>query len=83
MSAAVEAAVGTPTLRSASFIDGLSRHSQVACTDVPGIPVASRTCAAAIVCDSIVASSRSTHNFDWMNFTASVISRTFVTLETL
>ena len=42
--------------RRACFIDGLSWHSQVAFTDVPGMPHASRTCAAAIVCDSIVAS---------------------------
>ena len=61
MSAAVDAAVGTPAWRRASFIDGLSRHSQVVRTEVPGIPRASRTFAAAIWCDSIVDSSRSTH----------------------
>ena len=35
-STAVEAAVGTPAARSASFIDGLSRHSHAVRTDVPG-----------------------------------------------
>ena len=39
-----DAAVGTPAARSASFIDGLSRHSQAVCTEVPGIVHASRTC---------------------------------------
>ena len=61
-----EAAVGTPASRSASFIDGLSRQSHVVRTDVPGMPVASRTWAAAIVWASTVASSRSTHTLDWM-----------------
>ena len=70
----VEAAVGTPASRSACFIDGLSRHSQVVRTDVPGMPVASRTWAAGIVCASTVASSRSTQTLDWMKRTASVIS---------
>ena len=82
-SAAVEAAVGTPASRSACFIEGLSRHSQVVCTDVPGMPVASRTCAAGMVCASTVASRRSTHTRSWMNRTASVISRTLVTEPTL
>ena len=67
---AAEAAVGTPAARSASFIDGLSRHSQVVRTDVPGIVQASRTCAAAMVCASIVASSRSTHSLSWTQRTA-------------
>ena len=58
--AAAEAAVGTPAPRSASFIDGLSRHSQAVRTDVPGIVQFSRTCAAARVCASIVASRQST-----------------------
>ena len=53
LSAAVDAAVGTPAWRSASFIDGLSRHSQVVRTEVPGMPVASRTWAAAILWASI------------------------------
>ena len=59
------AAVGTPAARRASFIDGLSRQSQVARTDVPGIPQASRTWAAAIVWASTVASSRSIHTRSW------------------
>ena len=59
--AAVDAAVGTPAWRRASFIDGLSRHSHVVRTEVPGIWRASRTRAAAIWWDSIVDSSRSTH----------------------
>jgi hypothetical protein len=37
LSAAVEAAVGTPASRSACFIDGLSRHSHAVRTDVPGM----------------------------------------------
>jgi hypothetical protein len=41
--AAVDAAVGTPAARSASFIDGLSRHSHAVRTDVPGIVQFSRT----------------------------------------
>ena len=57
---AADAAVGTPAARSASFIDGLSRHSHAVRTDVPGIVQFSRACAAAMVCASIVASSRST-----------------------
>ena len=58
---AADAAVGIPAARSASFIDGLSRHSQAVRTEVPGIVQFSRACAAARVCASIVASSRSTH----------------------
>jgi hypothetical protein len=33
----------------------LSRHSQAVRTDVPGLVQFSRACAAAIVCDAIVA----------------------------
>ena len=65
MVAAVDAAVGTPAARSASFIDGLSRHSQAVRTDVPGMVQFSRTCAAARMCASIVASSRSTQSLSW------------------
>src|SRR5580704_20323 len=36
-STAADAAVGTPAARGASFIDGLSRHSQAVRTEVPGI----------------------------------------------
>jgi hypothetical protein len=61
-----------PAARSASFIDGLSRHSQAVRTDVPGIVQFSRTCAAAQVCASIVASSRSTQTLSWIQRTASV-----------
>ena len=71
--AAAEAAVGTPAARSASFIDGLSRHSHAVRTDVPGIVQLSRTCAAAMVCASIVASSRSTQSLSWTQRTASVM----------
>ncbi len=82
MSAAVEAAVGTPAARRASFIDGLSRHSHVVRTDVPGIEQFSRTCAAARVCASIVASSLSTQTLDWIQRTAPVIASTSITLGT-
>ena len=41
--AAREAAVGMPAARSASFIDGLSRHNHAVRTDVPGIVQLSRT----------------------------------------
>ena len=78
-STAAEAAVGTPAARSASFIDGLSRHSQAVRTDVPGIVQASRTCAAAMVCASIVASSRSTQSLSWTQRTARVIAPVSVT----
>ena len=37
------AAVGMPAARSASFIDGLSRHNHAVRTDVPGIVQLSRT----------------------------------------
>ena len=82
MDAAVDAAVGTPAARSTSFIDGLSRHSHAVRTDVPGIVQFSRTCAAARVCDSIVASSRSTQTLSWIQRTASVIAPTSVTFGT-
>ena len=39
----------TPAARRASFIDGLSRHSQAVRTEVPGIVQFSRACAAAAV----------------------------------
>ena len=51
-------------------------------TDVPGIVQFSRTCAAASVCASIVASSRSTHTLSWIHRTASVSMPTSVTLDT-
>ena len=79
---AAEAAVGTPAARSASFIDGLSRHSQAVRTDVPGIVQFSRTWAAARVCASIVASSRSTQTLSWIQRTASVITPTSTTVDT-
>ncbi len=78
-STAAEAAVGTPADRSASFIDGLSRHSQAVRTDVPGIVQASRTCAAAMVCASIVASSLSTQSLSCTQRTARVMASTSVT----
>ena len=81
-SAAVDAAVGTPALRSASFIDGLSRHSQVVRNEVPGMPRASRTSAAAIWWDSMVLSSRSIHIRSWAHWTASSSWCTSVTLPT-
>src|SRR5258705_2522412 len=56
-----DCAQGMPAARSASFIDGLSRQSQAVRTDVPGIPQASRTFAAGMMCASTVASMRSTH----------------------
>ena len=80
--AAVEAAVGTPAARSASFIDGLSRHSQAVRTEVPGMVQFSRTCAAARVCASIVASSRSTQTLSWIHRTASVMTPTSTTVGT-
>ena len=79
---AAEAAVGTPASRRASFIDGLSRHSQAVRTEVPGIVQASRTCAAAIVCASMVASSRSTQSLSCTQRTARVIASTSVTEDT-
>jgi hypothetical protein len=79
---AAEAAVGTPAERSTSFIDGLSRHSQAVRTDVPGMVQASLTCAAARVCASIVASSRSTHSLSCTHRTARVIASTSVTERT-
>ena len=78
----MEAAVGTPAARSVSFIDGLSRHSHAVRTDVPGIVQFSRTCAAAMVCDSMVASRRSTQSRSWIQRTASVMTPTSVTLGT-
>jgi hypothetical protein len=51
-----------PPARRTSFIDGLSRHSQVVCTLVPGMPQASRAFAADMTCASITASSRSIHS---------------------
>ena len=74
-----EAAVGTPAARSASFMDGLSRHSQAVCTEVPGIVHASRTCAAGMMWASIVASSRSTHSLSCTQRTARVMASTSVT----
>ena len=82
VSAAVEAAVGTPTARSASFMDGLSRHSHAVRTEVPGIVQVSRTCAAASVCASTVASNRSTQTLSWIQRTVSVIAPTSITLGT-
>ena len=82
MSAAVDAAVGTPAARSASFIDGLSRHSHAVRTDVPGIVQSSRTWATAMVWASIVDSSRSTQTWSWIQRTASVITPTSTTLGT-
>ena len=64
--APAEAAQGIPDWRNASFIAGLSRHSQVVSTDVPGIPVASRTLAAGSMWASTVASRRSTQPSAWM-----------------
>jgi hypothetical protein len=75
----VEAAVGTPAARSASFIDGLSRHNQVVCTEVPGMPVRSRARAAGRVCASMVASRRSTHTICWQLRTTVVSCSTSVT----
>ena len=82
LATAAEIAVGTPAARSASFIDGLSRHSQAVRTEVPGIVQASRTSAAAMVCASIVASSRSTHSLSCTQRTAQVIAATSVTEDT-
>ena len=82
LSAAVDAAVGTPALRSASFIDGLSRHSHVVRNVVPGMPRASRTSAAAIWWDSIVDSRRSIHIWSCAHCTASSSWCTSVTLRT-
>jgi hypothetical protein len=78
-SAAVDAAVGTPAPRSASFIDGLSRQSHAVCTDVPGIVQCSRTRAVGSVCASIVVSSRSTQTLSWIQRTVSVSTPTSVT----
>jgi hypothetical protein len=80
--AAVDAAVGTPAARSTSFIVGLSRHSHAVRTDVPGMAQFSRTWAAARVCDSMVASRRSTENRSWIHRTASVMTPTSVTFGT-
>ncbi len=82
LSAPAEAAVGTPAARSASFIDGLSRHSHAVRNDVPGMVQRSRTSAAASVCASIVASSRSTQSLSWSQRTASVITPTSPTFGT-
>ena len=79
LSAAVDAAVGIPASRSACFIDGLSRHSQAVRTEVPGMSVRSRTCAAASVCASIVASSPSTQTLPWTQRVTSVMRSTSVT----
>ena len=57
--------------RSASFIAGLSRHRKAVRDDVPGMPHASRTCAAAMMCASTVASRRSTQTAPWIRRTAS------------
>ncbi len=74
--------MGTPASRSASFIDGLSRHSQAVRTEVPGIVQFSRTWAAAMVWASTTASRRSTQSRSWTQRTASVIAPTSVTLPT-
>ena len=79
---AADAAVGIPAARSASFIDGLSRHSHAVRADVPGIVHASRACAAAIVCASIVDSSRSTHTLSCTQRTASVSTPASTTVDT-
>ena len=79
---AAEAAVGIPAARSTSFMDGLSRHSQAVRTDVPGIVHASRACAAAMVCASIVDSSRSTHTLSCTQRTASVSTPASTTVDT-
>jgi hypothetical protein len=78
----VDAAVGTPAARSASFIEGLSRHSQAVRTDVPGMVHASRTCATGGMCASMVASSRSTHSRPCTRRTASMTARSSVTERT-
>ena len=74
--------MGTPASRRTSFIDGLSRHSQAVRTEVPGIVQASLTCAAAMVCASMVASSRSTQSLSCTQRTARVIASTSVTEDT-
>ncbi len=79
-STAAEAAVGTPASRSACFIDGLSRHSQAVRRLVPGMWQASRTSAVAMMCDSTVASIRSTHSLSWTHSTAACSWPTSVTL---
>ena len=66
----IDCAQGTPALRSASFIAGLSRQRKVVSTLVPGIPQASRTRAAAITCASTTASRRWTFARPWMKRTA-------------
>ncbi len=78
----MDAAVGTPAARSASFIDGLSRHSHAVRTDVPGIVQFSRTCATDMMCASIVDSSRSTQTFSWIQRTVSVMTPTSTTVGT-
>ena len=82
LSAAVDAAVGTPAARSASFIDGLSRQRYAVRTDVPGMVHVSRTCATGRMCASMVDSSRSTQIWSWIQRTASVIAPTSTTLPT-
>ena len=79
---AADAAVGMPAARSASFIDGLSRHSHAVRTEVPGMVQFSRACAAAMVCASIVASSRSTQTLSWIQRTASVSTPASTTVDT-
>ena len=59
LAALVDCAQGMPAARSASFIDGLSRHSQAVRTLVHGMPQRSRTRATGRMCASTVASSRS------------------------
>ncbi len=82
VSAAVDAAVGTPAWRRTSFMDGLSRQSHVVRTEAPGMPRASRTCAAAIWWDSIVDSSRSIQPMLWAHSAAALSWPMSVTLET-
>jgi uncharacterized membrane protein len=63
-------AQGTPAARRASFMAGLSRHSQVVFTLVPGMPQRSRTTAALITWASTTASRACTGTFDCTNRTA-------------
>ena len=58
--APVDWAQGTPPSASTCFIAGLSRQRNAVWVDVPGIPAASRTRAAAMMCASTTASSLST-----------------------
>ena len=69
--AAVDAAQRTPASRSTSFIAGLSRHRNAVRSDVPGMPHASRTRAAAMMWASTVASRRSTQTCRWSRRTTS------------